>query len=433
MKTDKKVAIVFCVHHKPWLIMSTLLTVLAQGYKKYDIYFIYNQGDGTDFFHDAYKEYDSLRKACGANRQLSSYDGRVEHVCKISGVNIKELYFINDHGLDSGAWFKFIQQGLWEKYEYVFFLGEGALLTSDAVVNDTLSFMDDNRVHFITGSQEKRCIPRDSLLNINVTRAGANELDAYHDKMVQKVFDIFCRDKEFKYIFDKWGSDFNIITENHVPDIWGMNGTWQKMTGYVYPNKGNGRDPAMSLKAMRKAFFLYNQFISQASVFLGNGRMHKKLGAAVYVNGLRTHLEDTVKFTTRGRHSFHVDNDPKWFGCCCNHVFSRELLAKMSQRLKQHGIYESLKLPFCATALEAIWGIVPLWMGYDKWFFDGIHRVRKNFVNYRREDDQEGMVRYLNRYYSGRLSVSYKGDFIKLNCMAKDLKYLNNQLNECYF
>ena len=42
-----KLAIVFCVHHKPWLIMATLLTTLMQDRQDADFYFAYNLGDGT--------------------------------------------------------------------------------------------------------------------------------------------------------------------------------------------------------------------------------------------------------------------------------------------------------------------------------------------------------------------------------------------------
>ena len=48
-----------------------------------------------------------------------------------------------------------------------------------------------------------------------------------------------------------------------------------------------------------------------------------------------------------------------------------------------------------------------------------MHRVRKNFVNYRREDDPEGMVRYLNRYYAGELNVGYEEDFLKIRKLKK--------------
>ena len=69
-----ELAIVFCVHSNPWLIMTTLISTLVQDYKNYDIYFIYQEGDGTDVMPQAYKEYYDLVKRHDVNVQLSDYD-----------------------------------------------------------------------------------------------------------------------------------------------------------------------------------------------------------------------------------------------------------------------------------------------------------------------------------------------------------------------
>ena len=124
---SSKLAIVFCVHHKPWLMMATLLTTVIQDRLDADFYFVYNLGDGTSS-RASYREYDQIATTLGANRQLSPFDERVREVCRLRRTRIFELEYENDHGLDSGAFYKFIREGHWRAYERVLFLGEGACL-----------------------------------------------------------------------------------------------------------------------------------------------------------------------------------------------------------------------------------------------------------------------------------------------------------------
>ena len=370
-----KLAIVFCVHHKPWLIMSTLISVLAQNYRDYDIYFIHNAGDGTDVFPDAYKEYYTLAREYGVNPQLSGYDPRTREVSKINRPGVHDLTFQNDHNLDSGAWYKFIKTKLWQSYDYVFFMGEGTLLTFDSVIKDALDFCRKNNAHFISGAQDKRRLPKDLFLNLYTKDNPANKLNLYHDRMTREVFSMFCRDKAFEKLFDSWGSDFVVTTENHVPDKWGY----------------------------------------------------------IRVNCVRKRLKTLVKLRQEGRVKFHKVDSPEWLGCCCNFLVSREFLEKLFNKIEEYNIDDFLSLPFSADALEVIWGFIPLWLGFDKWFFNGIHRVRKNFVNYQREDDQKGMVKYFNSYYRGKISLGYEGDLIKIKRLNKKTGYLKEVLNQNYF
>ena len=50
-------AVVVCVHHKPWLVMSTWITTLAQDYQDCDIYIVYNVGDGSCPDKSSYDSY----------------------------------------------------------------------------------------------------------------------------------------------------------------------------------------------------------------------------------------------------------------------------------------------------------------------------------------------------------------------------------------
>jgi hypothetical protein len=355
--------------------MSTLITVLAQNYKDYDIYFIHNLGDGTDVFPDSHEEYYVLAKEYGANPQLSAYDAGTKEACRINRSRVYDLTFQNDHNLDSGVWYKFIKTDLWQSYDYVFFMGEGTLLTFGSVITDTLNFCRKNNAHFVCGAQDKRRLPKELFLNLYAKDNPDNKLNVYHDRMTKEVFNIFCRDDAFKKLFDSWGSDFAVTTENHVPNKWGY----------------------------------------------------------IRVNCARKRLETLVDFKQEGHVKFHKENSPEWFGCCCNFLASKEFLEKLSKKIEEYNIHDFIGLPFSADALEVIWGFIPLWLGFDKWFFNGIHRVRKNFVNYQREDDQKGMVKYLNSYYRGKISVDYEGDLIKIKKLNKRTGYLKEVLNNSYF
>ena len=53
---------------------------------------------------------------------------------------------------------------------------------------------------------------------------------------------------------------------------------------------------------------------------------------------------------------------------------------------------------------------MPKWLGHDRYFFDGIHRPRKNFITNLREDDANGKYfSYLNKYSNNEITF-YKRD-----------------------
>lgn len=433
-----KLAIVHCVHHKPWLIMSTLITTLIQSYQDYDIYFLYQEGNGTDaassLYQEYFREYYALIDECGINKQLDPYDPRTKNVCRISGKNIHELHFQNDHALDSGAWYKFIRTGLWKKYDYVLFMGEGALLTRATVLSDTLQFASDNHIHFITGAQEKRRFPQKLVLNGFASSKKKSQMTAFHDRMIKETFEIFCRDSNFRKVMESWTSDFAVEQQHHVPDIWGYKGHWMKTINIAYPNPAKmssfpKQQIKYALSRINKFVLLYLNLISVIDKIEDKGEGD----SYIYVNGARKKLSDVVDFHKSGSVRFHKSNEPEWFGATCNHLMSKKFLEEFSGKLEQYKIYDVLDLPFSATALEIIWGLIPIWLGFEKWFFDGIHRVRKNFVTYRREDDPEGMVRYINRYYRGKLSITYHGDFIKVSKCSDKFKKIKDSLNGFYF
>ncbi|TBR20343.1 hypothetical protein EPO66_00065 [bacterium] len=395
-----KIAIVFCVHHKPWLMMSTLITTMAQNFHDMDIIFLYQMGDGACFNKPTYKEYHYLAKKCGMNPQLSDYDARVRDICKIDKFNISEIEFENDHGLDSGAWYKFIRTGLWEKYDRVIFIQEGNLFTGENVLRTALEFAEDNKVDFLSAGHEKQKLPKSVVLQYN-SKETPSEINIYHDAMMRETFEVFCRDREFKRLFDNWDPQLVMTTQNHVPDIL-LDGLYHRL-----------RQIARSLKRKH-----------ELPVFT----------RTICENTYRRILRNVIdNYTVRNKVIFHKANDPEWFGCSCQHMFSREFLRKFSVKLNEHKMYDVLDMAYCGTSLEIIWGFLPNWLGFDKWFFDGFHRVRKNFVSYKREDDREGMCRYINLYFKGLITVVPEGDFVKITKMHRKFDYMRSILPSAYF
>ena len=323
-------------------------------------------------------------------------------------------------------------------------MGEGALLTGDTVLNDTLKFAEANNVHFITGSQEKRRFPKDVFLNGFAGSKQSSPMTVFHDKMIGKTFEHFSRDPEFQKTMEQWSSDFSVEQQHHVPDVWGMDGQWLRGVNLFYPNLAKSQP---SLKTQIKRFLfrsnkLYYYKLQQESLSALRRSNESTSSEAnlnvrtqelkVVANGNWEKLSKVVDFQEEGNVKFHSSTDPAWFGATCNHLVSREFLEKFSDKLESFRIYEVLELPFSATALEIIWGQIPIWLGFEKYFFDGIHRVRKNFITYRREDDPDGMVRYLNRYYRGKIVVESQGDFIKIKQCSDAFQCIAQELNNFY-
>ena len=75
-------ALALCVHHKPWLAMSTLVTALLQDDQTFDIRFIHNLGDGH-VQRPTYARYDALLADGQGNLHLSAYEPAVRDVCAL--------------------------------------------------------------------------------------------------------------------------------------------------------------------------------------------------------------------------------------------------------------------------------------------------------------------------------------------------------------
>lgn len=396
-----KLAVVLCLHHKPWLGMSTLITLALQDYKDFDLYLLYQAGDGSCLKKESYRDYFNLVQKNEGFTQLSNYDERVKIIVnQFKHNNIYEMEFENDHSLDSGAWYKFIKTKKWREYDYTFFIQEGAVFTRNNAISSTVDFLEKNNINFLSAGHEKRKLAKDFGIRCNTKKNNFSEIDFFHDQQLENVFKIFCRNQKFRELYDNWKFNFKITTQNHVPSI---------------INSASEVFPRIYRSIRRRNFnFLF--------------------GKIIHENACKRPLKDVIdKYVEHNRIIFHKDNGLEWFGCSCQHFFSRKFLEDFSNKLEEHKLYDAIDIPFSGGALEIIWGFLPKWLGFDKWFFDGIHRVRKDFVTYKREDDPKGMCKYINRYFKGKIFVIPDGDFIKIKRLNKKFNFLRDILGKDYF
>jgi hypothetical protein len=430
-----KTAVVFCVHHKPWLVMSSLLTTLLQDHQDVDFHFLRQVGDGTCQGKASYAEYRDLVAQAGGNVKLSPFDSRLRELYQLPGRRVVETELENDAALDSGAWYKFIRSGAWRDYEQVLFLGEGALLTRPDTLSAMLGLRAAQGAHSITSGHEQRRVPRSLFLAWN-TRNHQTAMAALHDRMIARAFEIFSRDPEFRAVFERWPDTGAPETQHHVTDIFSAD------RFNALRIRASRRDPAgveRSLDARTRALVrtaLQRRDRRLAARALRAADVREAVPPAdpvIYVNTRPCRLADVVATTQIGSVRFHTAAEPEWFGCAVLHMFSRELLERFSARLEQFDLYDVLDLPFAATPLEVIWGLLPAWLGYTKWFTDGIHRVRKHFVTGRREDDASTFASYINRYHRGRLCVVPDGDWVRVRGLHPAYESLRGVLAAPYW
>lgn len=444
--------------------MSTLTTILAQDIRDADVYVAYNVGDGEcptkpsyasyralasenarrdlqrDLERESYAAYDLHARERGLNSKLSPFDDRVRTVCRLRGLTVTELEFENDHALDSGVWWKFIRGGLWRQYDYVLCVQEGTILTQANVLSAALRFANEGHADFVAGAHMKAALPQSSLFDYNGRHPGALPIDHFHDRMIRETFDTFRRDPEFDRAFALWPDDIEPQRQHHVPDIWGQ-GPWQRLRRAVdadagLPDQFIYRAVATWLRDHRPLVRRSNARLSALRVMVGpHGRIRRASDEErIYVDTVLRRLDDVVSPIDVDGVKFHREDGVECYGCGCNHLFSRRLLERLTERMERYGLYDALDLPFAGTALEVIWGFIPRWLGADKWFFNGLHRVAKNFATYRREDEPMDVADYLNRYYAGDLAVGWQGDYLKVwRATAAHAARLRHHLDASYF
>ncbi len=373
-------------HHNPWLFNSSIISLMMQNYSDYELHIIYIKGDG-------YKTHKNK------NIQLTPDDERILKFLEKIKINYIYHEVENGHGLDSSAWYKFIKNKKWKKYDYSLFLMEGFIFTSKDSLRNIMEFSKENSINFLDMGFEKRIITRQRWETLFI------EDDSYHQNQVDKILIKFSKDKNFAKIIEHWGdykTTFKIGQDQHHLPI--------KAFKLIHVIK-------YIIKGIIKDGSLVNIF--KKLIFISNDGDMKLLN-----------LEDVVdEYKIYNRNIFHKEDVPFYFGCMCQHLFSREFLTNFDSKLQKNNLYELIDLPFSASALEIIWGFLPTWLDYDKWYTDAIHRPRKNYISRIREDNIDVMCKYLNIYYKNLIHTSPSQDLIKIKVIDDKYNYMNKISN----
>jgi hypothetical protein len=366
------------VHHKPWLIKASLKSLETQikPHINYEINFVLIKGDGQCKNKKSYKKYFNLvKKTNEKNIMLSDFDRNLTAIikkCKHNSI----IYLENDHGLDSGAWLKIIKKKKYMKYDYSMFLMEGFLFTNNKVLSSISQFIKNKKPDFISTGHEKRIILKKLLRRLNINNKNSS-LENYQQSIFDKIFHKFSSTREFGKIIRNWPTQLKkngLIskgrTENHLPK-YNFN-----LIDYI---KIYLRTLIISKKVTSP--FSQNIYVSD-----DNNRYFEKI------------KNISPKIIKINKTIFHLEKNPYFFGCSCQHIFSKKILNKLNVFFKKNNLFKIINYPYLADSIEIIWGLIPSAFNCKKWFFDGIHRPRKNFLNYKREDNKNGIRNYLKFY-----------------------------------
>jgi hypothetical protein len=380
-----KLGIYILCHHKKWLLKSTLLSLFLQkNLKNYELNFILILGDGS-------------KKRKFYNEQLSKFDDDLLGVIKKVKIRYNIIKLKNDDGLDSGAWLKIIKKKSYQKYLYSIFLMEGSIFTNRNVLNDTLYFMKKNKSEVVSTGHEKRFFTH-KFLNQMYLRGKPNKKNQYLQKQLNKI-----RNPIIKKILKINPRDFNdnlnfkindnevFRTEYHTPKY--RLSLYQKIKIFI---KSLIKIKNFKILFNRK-ILIYNHF---GPLYLSMDNISQKI--------------KKVGLTT-----FHKEKSPLFFGCSCQHIFTRKFLDNLRSFLNQNGYFRLQKEDFFGHAFECVWGYLPIALKKEKWFFDGIMRPRKNILTLQREDNNQDLIDFINLYYSSCVNVE------KIN--NRDFKVTSNK------
>ena len=405
-----KYAICILAHHYPWLMMSSLISLAIQKERDYDLHIIYIKGNGDLRNRNSYREfYEIADRTKHYNPQLTPDNEQILELLKNIDYDITYHEFENDHGLDSGAWYRFIKKGIWRGYDYVFFFMEGFIFTRDNVLTSVKKFIRDDKPHFLDMGFEKRIASRWLIDNYFIRHENVSEMDYYHQEIINKVFKKFCLDIKFFDLYNKWQND-SFLKPN------ALGSTFYHVPSSIYTIGDRLRLFIRNLIVRKKLLPPVGHFILENPT----KEFH-----------LIKDLSSNYKFVDKV--IFHQEYSPYFFCCGCQHIFSNQFLNSMYKKFEEKDLWSVIEYPFSATPLEPIWGMLPAWLNYDKWFFDGVHRPRKNFISYKREDDPFGMCHYLNIYYKGQLKVKPFGENIRIEWLNHKFKYIHEMLGDQFF
>ncbi len=390
-----KILINILAHHKPWLIETSLISLLSQDDLNFNLNIIYIQGSGENDDTDL-KNYNKLSQGTNKkNKQLTDAEPKILNILKNVKFKHNILYFDNNHGLDSGAWIKFLKSNKWSNFDYCFFLMEGFIFTNKSVISDFKMFAKQNKPDFVGAGFEKRYFPLNKFIK-SFSQSNDN-MDLLHNKSINEMFDIFSNDSDFAKIFNKYKSysikNSNGYTQYHIPD---------KYLSFV------------------KKFILNLKYIYFKKEIPKLGNKKILISDENNKNYLITLEKLSLKYKFSGSTTFHIDNSYV-FCCMCQHVFSKNFLTKLYEFFEKNKLFNVMNKPFSATSLEIIWGLYPLIFNFDKWFFNGIYRPRKDFFSYKRIDEQsKNLSSIFNLYNNDVKTISIK-EAIKISHFEKKL------------
>ena len=387
-----KISIFILCHHKPWLIRSSLLSLFSQDDPhNYDLHFIMIRGNGEIKSNKSYKHYFKLKKLTGEkNTQLSEFDNGIFAELKKLKVKYYLHNFKNDHGLDSGAWIKLIRSKYWTKYDYCLMLMEGFLFSNNRVLKSLRNFLKIHKPDFISSAHEKRFFKVNKKFINNFSDNNFYEFS--NKKIWSKLFkiriikDLYAKSENYVIRNNK---KIQNITEHHVSKY--SFTIWQFIKMFIksilFSRHIYSKDKSVLVTTNKKLFINFNQ-ISKKNII---------------INGIK----------------YHNENSPFFFGCSCQHIFSKKMMVETDSFFSKNKIYELSLLPYFGQVFEVFWGAIPKLLKKKKWYFDGIHRIRKNLITYSREDDINNIVKYLNLYNSGNVRFFIKNKNIKFKILSK--------------
>jgi len=399
-----KMSICILAHHLPFLIQSSIISILMQDDQDYDLHILYIKGDGENN-RENYQEYNKLRKELGINnRQLSKDSPQILDLLNESKISYTLHEYENDHGLDSGVWYRFIRQKIWAKYDYSIFAMEGFMFTNAESLSSLKKFLSQGDRHVVGFGYETRFMPKNKLHSL-VLSEKPNKLEYLHQEIINKVFDKFCSDASFKKMYDDYP---DVLNSKH------------KAFGRHYVTS--------SIYSLKERLIIYrNNFKNRKYFDFPFGDFILQVPENISV---KTSKIPHISFK---KNKFFQEDSPYIYSVSCQHVYSKEYLNKLNNKFNEINIWEILNYPFVATPIEITWGLFPKWLGYQKWFFQGVYKPRKNFFKYFRIDNSNRVARLLNIFFKGGIKVISKAGLIKILKVNKKYRYLKNKLGDSFF
>jgi hypothetical protein len=405
-----KTSICIVTHHKPFLITASLISLALQKFNDYDLHIIFIKGNGN---HKKYLQYNKLISKYKKNTKLSKSSNQILTILKNFKKKKKIHVFKNDQALDSGAWIKFISKKIWEKYNYNFFLMEGFIFKSDDALYNLQKFIIMKKPDAIMLGSEKLFTTKERL-NKYALVDKVNKINIYHQEVIKKTFKDFCKFSGFKNIYSNWRDKkiFKRKNEKNLDIIF----NFPHIRYFSFLTKFK-----LFIKFIFKEQKFYNPFSNL--IFFNEGSFRYLLPRKFFFN----------KEIKIGNLTAHIEDSPFVYVNGCQHIFSKKILDKMNKMFLSINIRKILNYPFVGTPLEFIWGMLPNSLGFKKWHADCLHRPRKNFLTYEKEDTAFFMKKYLEMYSENKIKITLYKNTIKISKYLKQYKYIKEILGKKFF